>query len=88
MPKGLGKSKSADDSATWGKCCEAIQCSEVEIRHVGDKIVIREIEYEKRCIQRSVQHSFSALTVSYPCVKSEMVALGFLEVTATEGVSE
>jgi len=42
VPKGLGKSKSADDSVTWGKCGEAVQGSEVEIRHVGDKIVIRE----------------------------------------------
>ena len=42
MPKVPGESKSADDSVTWGKCGEAIQREKVEIRHVGDKIVIRE----------------------------------------------
>ena len=43
VPKVLGERKRADDSVTWGKSSEAIQGSEVEIRHVGDKIVIREI---------------------------------------------
>jgi hypothetical protein len=41
VPKVLGESKRANDSVTWGKPSEAIQGSEVEIRHVGDKIVIR-----------------------------------------------
>ena len=41
VPKVLGESKRANDSVTWGYSSEAIQGSEVEIRHVGDKIVIR-----------------------------------------------
>jgi hypothetical protein len=46
MPKSLSERETADDSIGWKKCDEAVQGEEMEIRHVGEKIVIRGRRYE------------------------------------------
>jgi hypothetical protein len=42
----LGESGSAEDSVGWKKCDEAASQNEMEIRHVRERIVIRERSYE------------------------------------------
>jgi hypothetical protein len=46
MPKSLSERETTDDSIGWKKCDEAVQGEEMEIRHVEEKIVIREKWYE------------------------------------------
>jgi hypothetical protein len=60
--KVLGESGSAEDSVGWKKCDEAAKGHEMEIRHVGEKIVIREKWYENvfslrphHCVQHSLE---------------------------------
>jgi hypothetical protein len=48
VPNLLGRSESANDSITWVECTEARNRNKVEIRHVRDKIAIRE-SYYRRC---------------------------------------
>jgi hypothetical protein len=59
----LGESGSAEDSVGWKKCVETASLNEMEIRHVRERIVIRERSYESAFSLRQfycVQHLLEA----------------------------